>query len=489
MTTLAELQPIMHDFLQRGLVISPWLAGINENRRVDEQMFFLIDEAVQDYADSNWSEAMQTKAFGDLPVMPRVPRTALYEICASTAVWLAHGEMGQAEVTEELAQRAMAMVQQFCGDYDLATLVHLYGLATQYENHQALAHYGHMSERIFVLGHWHRPWVDYSLSDESTIGVLLGNYLVQVVDGQRMIMLTAKGMDTFRETEQFLKETGYLAHRVRQLHLSNFNLLSNFEQLAKAVLPDWISQRKEFCEWTGIEPGMTVLELGCGNGLFTFDGGLADRVGPSGRLVATDPAGGMLAKAIARGREREAHWVEFVQTGAEQLPFPDDAFDAVVGVAFLHFTDLPQALAEMRRVVKPGGIAASFYPLPSSPDAPFFKEWFAPLLALATQDRREKPDDYLISDIEMAQTWERAGFGQLQSHTVNSRVTYWDPAMINQWMLGVGWGQEELARIPWKAREDVLAQVAACGVAVCDRYTLEERVINSPMQMLKATVV
>ena len=120
MLTLAESQPIMRDFLQRGLVISPWLAGINENR--------------------------------------------LYEICASTAVWLAHGELEQAEVTEELAQRAIAMVQQFCGDYDLATLVHLYGLATQYENHQALAHYGHMSERIFVLGHWHRPWVDYSLS-------------------------------------------------------------------------------------------------------------------------------------------------------------------------------------------------------------------------------------------------------------------------------------------------------------------------------------
>ena len=487
MMTLAEWQPIMLDFLQRGLVISPWLTGIDENRRFDEQIFFLIDEAAQDYTDSDWTEEMQTKAFGELPVMPRLSRTALYEICASTAVWLAHGEMGQAEVTEELAQRAIALVQQFCRDYDLATLVQLYGLATQYENHQALAHYGHMSERIFVLGHWHRPWVDYSLSDELTIGVLLGNYLVQVVDGQRMVMLTAKGMDTFRETEQFLTETGYLAHRVRQLHLSNFNLLPNFEQLAKAVLPDWVSQRQEFCAWTGIEPGMTVLELGCGDGLFTFDGGLAERVGPSGRLVATEPAGGMLAKAMAKGRERGTHWVEFVQTGAEQLPFPDGTFDAVVGVAFLHFTDLPQALAEMRRVVKPGGIVASFYPLPMSLDIPFFKEWFAPLLALATQDRREKPDDFLISATEMARAWEQAGLGQRQFLTVNSRALYWDPVMINQMFLGVGWGQEELARIPWKAREDVLAQVAACGAAVCDRYTLEERVINSPMQMLKAT--
>ncbi|MHB1630461.1 MAG: hypothetical protein ACYCVB_19170 [Bacilli bacterium] len=163
MTTLAELQSVMLDFLQRGLVISPWLTGVNDNRRFDEQIFFLIDEAAQDCSDLNWTEDMQTKAFGELPVMPRVPRTALYEICASTAVWLAHSGMGQAEVTEELALRAIGMVQQFCRDYDLAILVQLYGLATQYENHQAVAHYGHMSERTFVLGHWHRPWVDYSL--------------------------------------------------------------------------------------------------------------------------------------------------------------------------------------------------------------------------------------------------------------------------------------------------------------------------------------
>ncbi|MHB1630460.1 MAG: methyltransferase domain-containing protein [Bacilli bacterium] len=263
----------------------------------------------------------------------------------------------------------------------------------------------------------------------------------------------------------------------------------NFEQLAKEVLPDWISQRQEFCVWSGIEPGMAVLELGCGDGLFTFDGGLAERVGPSGRLVATDPAGGMLAKAMAKGREKGAHWVEFVRTGAEQLPFPDGAFDAVVGVAFLHFTDLSQALTEMRRVVKPGGTAASFYPLPASLDAPYFKEWFAPLLALATQDRRERPDDYLISDTEMARAWERAGFGQIRSRAVTSRVLYRDPELVNQWMLGVGWGQEELARIPWKAREEVLAQVAACGAAVCDRYAVEERVIDTPMQMLKATAI
>lgn len=87
----------------------------------------------------------------------------------------------------------------------------------------------------------------------------------------------------------------------------------------------------------------------------------------------------------------------------------------------------------------------------------------------------------------MARAWEQAGLEPMQFRNVNSRVLFWDPEMINQWFLGVGWGQEELARIPWKARENVLAQVTACGVAVCDQYTLEERVVNTPMQMLKAT--
>ena len=489
MAILAELQPVMHDFLQRGLVISPWLAGVNENRRFDEEVFFLIDKAAQEYTETAWTEELQSRVFQDLPAMPRLPRTAFYEICASTAVWLAHGEMGQTDATVELAARAIATVQQFCRDYDLGTLVQLYGLSTQYENHQAVAYYGQMPERIFALGHWHRPWVDYSLSDELAFGILVGNYLVREVDGQSMVTLSAKGMKTFRETEQFLTETGYLAHRVRQLHLSRFSLLPNFEELATAILPDWIPQRREFCVWTGVEPGMKVLELGCGDGLFTFESGLADRVGPSGRLVATDPANEMLAKAMAKGQKRAADWVEFVRSPAERLPFPDGAFDAVVGVSFLHFTDLPRALAEMRRVVKPGGIAATFYPLPMSLSAPFIQEWFAPLLKLAAQDRRERPDDFLITAAEMAQAWKQADFGHMQFRSVTSRTLYWDPEMLNQLFLAVGWGQEELARIPWKAREDVLAQVADRGVDVCRRYPKEERIVGFPMQMLKATPV
>ncbi len=477
----------MVDFLERGLVISPWLTGVDQKRRFHEHIFFLLDDAAQDYTGTHWTDELRIRTFGEFPITARVPRTAFYEICASTAVWLAHGELGQAEVTETLARRSIAEVLRFCDDYDLGILVQLYGLATQYENHQAVAYYGQIPERIFVLGQWHRPWVDYSLSDELAAGLLRGNYVLREVDGQSMVELTDTGRETFQDTAQFLTETGYLARRVRQLHLANFNQVPDFASLAEARAPDWVSQRRDFCLWAGIEPGMTVLEVGCGDGLFTFDGGLAERVGPSGRLVAADPAASMLARAVAKGRERGMEWVEFTQAPAEALPFPDGAFDAVLGVSFLHLTDLPRALSEMRRVVSPGGVAATFYPLPLLLDMPFFKEWFAPLLALAERDLRQRPDDFLITADQMARAWKDAGFGDLQTRDLTSRILYWDPEIVHQFFLATSWGQEELAHLPWKAREDVLAQVAACGVAVCAKYPKEERVIHAPMQMLRAT--
>lgn len=195
-----------------------------------------------------------------------MPRTAFYEICASTAVWLAHGELGQAVVSEDVTQRAIAQTIHFCTDHGLGVLVQLYSLATQYENHQAVAYYGQIPERIFVLGEWHRPWVDYSLSDE----------------------------------------------------LVNSNRVPDFASMAQRRLPDWISQRLDFCLWAGIQRGMTVLGVGCGDGLFTFDGGLAEFVGPSGRLVATDPAASMLS----RSRSQEGARPDDFLISAEQMGMP-----------------------------------------------------------------------------------------------------------------------------------------------------------------------
>jgi demethylmenaquinone methyltransferase / 2-methoxy-6-polyprenyl-1,4-benzoquinol methylase len=109
-------------------------------------------------------------------------------------------------------------------------------------------------------------------------------------------------------------------------------------------------------EATGVRPGMRVLDLAGGTGdlarLF------AERVGPEGEVVHTDINGAMLAE----GRDKllnAGRLLPTVQCDAEKLPFADSRFDCVsIAFGLRNVTRKDVALAEMRRVLKPGGVAA-----------------------------------------------------------------------------------------------------------------------------------
>ena len=93
-----------------------------------------------------------------------------------------------------------------------------------------------------------------------------------------------------------------------------------------------------------------VLELGVGSGLNLafYDARTVTRV------TGIDPSSPLLARAAVRARQAPVE-VELVQASAEQLPFPDRAFDAVVVTyALCSVADPARALAEVRRVLRPG---------------------------------------------------------------------------------------------------------------------------------------
>jgi ubiquinone/menaquinone biosynthesis C-methylase UbiE len=97
------------------------------------------------------------------------------------------------------------------------------------------------------------------------------------------------------------------------------------------------------------------LEIGSGTGYFSLN---LLQLGIVERLTATDISPGMLRRlaGTAEGLGLEA---ETVATEAEQLPFEDESFDLVFGHAVLHhIPDMERALAEFKRVLRPGGAVA-----------------------------------------------------------------------------------------------------------------------------------
>ena len=93
-----------------------------------------------------------------------------------------------------------------------------------------------------------------------------------------------------------------------------------------------------------------VLEVGAGTGA-NFE-----HYPPSARVIATEPDPHMLRRAQAKLATSGATNIDARMASAEQLPFPDASFDAVVCTLVLCTAgDVPRALAEMRRVLRPGG--------------------------------------------------------------------------------------------------------------------------------------
>jgi ubiquinone/menaquinone biosynthesis C-methylase UbiE len=112
-------------------------------------------------------------------------------------------------------------------------------------------------------------------------------------------------------------------------------------------------------------PDATVLDMGCGAGHASF------AVAPHAKeVVAYDIAPPMLATVEGAAKERGLANIRTQQGAAETLPFADDSFDWVISrMSAHHWHDVPHALAEVRRVLKPGGkvlfidIAGADHPL------------------------------------------------------------------------------------------------------------------------------
>jgi ubiquinone/menaquinone biosynthesis C-methylase UbiE len=103
-----------------------------------------------------------------------------------------------------------------------------------------------------------------------------------------------------------------------------------------------------------IEPGHTVLDLGCGSGIDSVLA--ARRTGPTGRVIALDFLAEMLERTSAVAREAGLDNVEPLEGEMEAIPLPDSTVDCVISNGVLNLSPRKaRALAECARVLRPGG--------------------------------------------------------------------------------------------------------------------------------------
>jgi len=193
----------------------------------------------------------------------------------------------------------------------------------------------------------------------------------------------------------------------------------------------WRSRAADLAQ---VGPGSRVLDVATGTGDLALE--LARRVAPGGEVVGLDFAEAMLDRARAKSATAPAPRPCFEWGDALALPYEDARFDAAtVGFGARNFSDLSRGLAEMRRVVRPGGrVVVLEITTPTRPPLSlFYRVWFdraVPVLGrlagatAARLPRRGAPQGPSVSDAyaylpssvkrfpppdELAREMERAG--------------------------------------------------------------------------------
>jgi ubiquinone/menaquinone biosynthesis C-methylase UbiE len=174
---------------------------------------------------------------------------------------------------------------------------------------------------------------------------------------------------------------------------------------------------KQFLDWLALPKGLRWLDVGCGNGAFTET--LIVHSAPA-EVTGVDPSEDQLAYARTRPGTKRAR---FQTAGAQSLPFADDSFDAAIMALVISFVPDPvQAVAEMGRVVRPGGMVATYM-------------WDIPGGGLPVQPINEAmrsmglgfplpPGAEVTRQENLRALWEKAGLQSVETLAIRIRVEY-----------------------------------------------------------------
>jgi len=174
-----------------------------------------------------------------------------------------------------------------------------------------------------------------------------------------------------------------------------------------------------FLHWLSPSPGLRWIDIGCGSGAFSEL--LVERCAP-GEVQGVDPSEGQLAFARTRPAARLA---QFRRGDAMALPFPNGSFDAAVMALVIFFVPEPaKGVAEMVRIVAPGGMVATYaWDIEGGgrPTEPIDAEMRAMGLTLPM------PPSFKASRMEnLRELWKGAGLAAIETREITVWRTFAD---------------------------------------------------------------
>jgi SAM-dependent methyltransferase len=173
-----------------------------------------------------------------------------------------------------------------------------------------------------------------------------------------------------------------------------------------------------------VHGGQRVLDVGCGPGALTAE--LVKRLEPAA-VSAVDPSEPFVAAARARNPG-----VDVLQASAEQLPFPDQTFDAALAQLVVHFMSDPVAgLAEMARVTRLDGVVAACVWDHGGGQGPLSLFWKAAReLDPEVDDESQLPG---AREGHLAELFEAAGLNEIEETALSASLEHrsfeewWEP--------------------------------------------------------------
>jgi demethylmenaquinone methyltransferase/2-methoxy-6-polyprenyl-1,4-benzoquinol methylase len=199
-----------------------------------------------------------------------------------------------------------------------------------------------------------------------------------------------------------------------------FDRIAGFYDVMNTVMTAGLHHRwrARAADLAALSPGASALDVACGTGDLAIE--LSRRVGADGEVIGSDFAEEMLERARSKAPGLQWEW-----GNALDLPYASGRFDAAtVGFGARNFSDLDRGLAEMARVVKPGGrVVVLEITTPRKPPlSTFYSLWFdriVPLIGRVTGE--DEAYTYLPSSVKrfpgpegLAAAMERAGLREIR---------------------------------------------------------------------------